>query len=338
MTELLAAEAAVEVSVDIGAVVTTVIWVGLLVAVLVLFHRPLSTFLSELPTRVRSLSAAGVTLEFTPESSAKPFDFSEVSGLDLRKAGTPGEVGPSYVGNFYRLMADPTPVPTVLVDLGAGEEWLSSRLYVLAVLLRRMRGVETVVLVEARGGVLRRFVGVADTETVRWRLARAHPRYEAALAAAEHEMWGDVVPAPGAPSYEPGFEVANTDGRLESIGDGQGPTEALLSEFLFRVQVQTVGDPGPDEPWQDLPSSPQVFEQAVWLTGEGVKRVLGDALQQKSVSQTDWRAWSKELRLRAVLEWDRRYVPVTGDDRVFDHLIDRTEVLERIAGAVASDL
>lgn len=64
------------------------------------------------------------------------------------------------------------------MDLGGGAEWLSSRLFILAVILRRWRGLRAFVFVHTLGGTRRRFLGVCDTDRVRWRLAARWPLLE----------------------------------------------------------------------------------------------------------------------------------------------------------------
>jgi hypothetical protein len=327
--------AAIDVSIDVGAIVTTLIWVGLLVVVLLVFRRPMSALLSDLPGRVRSVSAAGVTVEFMSEPVVKAFDFGGVR-VDLRHAGTPNEVNDSTLASFYRQFEVADPVPHVLVDLGSGDEWLSSRLYILAVLLRRMRRLETVTFVESGEGPRRRFVGICEAEPMGWRLAAQWPRYESALAAAEVAMWGSPMMDPPVGRFGEAFRIVDSRGRVvPTLGQSDGEAAAsLLRGFLSGVQ-RTVAPPASGDIWQPLRSAPSVFEQAEWLDGQRLAAVLGDALDQTSISLGDWRSWSNQHRVRAVVESEGRFVAVTADG-MFDGLVDRGRLLERIAEQVSS--
>jgi hypothetical protein len=74
------------------------------------------------------------------------------------------------------------PSDYAVIDLGSGRSWLTTRLFVFAILLRRMRALRALVFVETQDGIAQRFLGVALPDTVRWRLAREYPWLEDAYA------------------------------------------------------------------------------------------------------------------------------------------------------------
>jgi hypothetical protein len=52
---------------------------------------------------------------------------------------------------------------TATFDLGVGDRWLTSRLYIFAVVLSEVLGVRCMVFVQTREGVPRRFVGLGQS-------------------------------------------------------------------------------------------------------------------------------------------------------------------------------
>lgn len=338
-----------DVTLDVGAVLTTLLWAAVIVFVFWRFREPLAAFLQALPQRIRSISAAGISLELAaPET--RPLLAAEGVAVDLRHAGTPNDVNDSTLRSFYRQIEDPTPLTHAVVDLGLGTEWLSSRLYILSVILRRMRGLEAFAFVETVNDERRRFLGLVESEQVRWRLAARWPRFESALAAAQLRVWGHPYDAAGRitipgkldPNSQPaaidplrqGVTIADAQGRLTDAW-GPEPAAELLRWFLDAIQRPPGAQPASEE-WQLLGSAPVVEEFAVWLTGSLVTDVLGSSLDPRSVRLNDWQAWSKEVRTRAVLEAEGRWVAVTRDDRIFYRLIDRHEALEQLAREVAN--
>jgi hypothetical protein len=69
-----------------------------------------------------------------------------------------------------------------VIDLGNGNQWISSRLFIFAVLLKRMTGLRQFVFIGTQNGVTGRFLGMASPDDVRWALARRYPWLECAYA------------------------------------------------------------------------------------------------------------------------------------------------------------
>jgi len=109
------------------------------------------------------------------------------------------------------------PADYAVIGLGEGKEWLTSRLYIAAVMMERMRGLQTFVMVEQCATADRRFVAVASVRQLRWALARRYPWLEAAWTRASISVFpaygpvGQALPQGAAwlpdprtlPVYEP---------------------------------------------------------------------------------------------------------------------------------------
>jgi hypothetical protein len=63
---------------------------------------------------------------------------------DIRDTASHAPVGDSGAV-LTATLTDPTPAECTVVDLGDGEEWITSRLYVVATLVARMRGLRIMV-------------------------------------------------------------------------------------------------------------------------------------------------------------------------------------------------
>ena len=134
------------------------------------------------------------------------------------------------------------------------------------------------------------------------------------------------------PAFNESWAITNADGRIEGkYGPTAEPAAALLLRAYLDV-LQRPSSPDPtDENWQTLPSKPKVSEYSVWLTGALAEDVLRGSLKQQSINLSDWQTWSDEARTRAVVEAEGAWVAVTRDRRTFDTLINRNELVERIA-------
>jgi hypothetical protein len=329
------------VRLDAAAILAAVAWPAGFVLVLWMYRTPLSSFLRATPGRLKSLTVAGFGVELLPVEPASLAGPSVT--IDLSHQGTANDVNDSTLRSFYAQMDDPSRLDYAVVDLADGRAWLSSRLYILSIILHRMRGLRAIVFVQTVGLRKRCFVGVCDVAPVRWRLAARWPRLESAYAAAELRLWGhpydergDQIPALRAlPGQQPttisGFaatchpEILNDEGRLP----GHTASE-LLKSFLDANQRSAYPA---KEGWQPLASAdPTLAEYAEWLTGDMVETVMADSLTKRSVRLSDLMGWSDQVRLRAVVEQPGDWVAITRDDGVFERLIDRREVLEQLGG------
>jgi hypothetical protein len=334
-----------EVTLDLAALVSALAWPAVIGFVVWRYREPLSEFLREAPRRVRSISAAGVSIELAETEPRALLSLQDVK-VDLRRAGTSGDVNDSTLRSFYAQIEDPSRIDHAVVDLGYGSDWLSSRLFILSVVLRRMRGLQAFVFVESVENSRRHFLGVCDSRQLRWRLASRWPRYESGLAAAELHVWGHpyddvsglLIPwkqLPGGqqmeiPAFREWADIADAEGRIVTRDwPNPEPAAQLLRSFLDAVQRPAVPAP-PSSGWQVLPSDAGVAEYSEWLTGALVDDVLRESLDKRSIPLHAWQGWTDEIRARAVLEHESRWVAVTRDEGVFDHLIDRAQILEQL--------
>jgi hypothetical protein len=337
------------VEIDVAALVGAILGPFIILVLLWWFREPLSMFARELPRRLKSFSAAGVSFEL---ADATPSSLTSLQvSVDLRHAGTSNDVNDSTLRSFYEQIEDPTRIDYAVVDLGTGEEWLSSRLFVLSIILQRMRGLQAFVFVENINDVRRRFLGVCEARPLRWRLAARWPRFQSAFAAAELHVWGhpyddvtQTLPVPPRPGGMPmdiqsfssqaqNVAIVNDEGRMLQWG-GPEAAAALLRAFLDAVQRPGLAAPSPE--WQQLPSDLPRCEYSVWLTGALLDGVLHDSLDKRSLRLHDLQGWTEALRTRAVLEHSRNWVAVTRDEAIFDRLINRQQALEQIASQIAS--
>jgi hypothetical protein len=286
----------------------------------------------DLLPRLKSVSVAGVEFEL---AEVKELWIAEQGVVDLRNAGRPAQVNDSTLRSFYEQIRDKTRLTYAVIDLGAGREWLTSRLFVLSVILSRMRGLEVLVFVETAGSIRRRFIGSCQAAVVRWRLAKRFPWFEAAITHAE------VVPGQGVwtrpePLAHQDFMVAvvNDEGRLEDFNQTAEPSAKLLREFLSLIQTPSPPpQPPPASPneWVELPSDTTIAEHAQWITGRDAEEMFSGALDPSTLRLSALQGRPDAEKARLVLDQPGRWIALTLDDSVFYRIIDRSSVVEMLA-------
>jgi hypothetical protein len=75
-----------------------------------------------------------------------------------------------------------------IIDLGEGQNWLTTRLFLFAILMRRVRDLKTFVFLETRAGLKNRYLGLRSPDAVRWLIAREFPWMEVAFAKSYHGL------------------------------------------------------------------------------------------------------------------------------------------------------
>jgi hypothetical protein len=315
------------VTLDIAAVLGAIMWPAVLLAVLLAWRKNLPGLVTHLARRVTKLGFAGISLElaqaepFVPEWSGSP------QALDLRRTATAVQVSDSTAKTFLDQLMQPGTADFAEVNLGAGEEWLTSRLFIMAIVFARMKGIEAFVFVETSGGTRRRYIGWAEPEKIRWALARRYPWLEQAYA----DAYSEIISLPGA-------SIVSNEGRVESRSPPPGPAPSieLLREFLQRIEAPL---PMPTDPadWVLLGPATNTYEHARWISSEELEQILTDDCYTSTIRSSELRSKNTSEQLRSFLSVSGRFVAVVGDDQRFEYLVDRDVLLEQVAKRVSSD-
>jgi hypothetical protein len=219
-------------------------------------------------------------------------------------------------------LQDTTPADYAVVDLGTGSEWITSRLYLVATLVARMRGLRVILFVGGEGN-LSTLIGWAEVERVRWALAAHFPWYEVALADAYHAT---VFPMTAATVARPNLSF-DQRGRYE-------PWRAGNIAQAYRTALQVRGGPAPiDASWIEL--GPNVWERAEWLNVQSIRAILGGALCSSPVIQDG--DLPNEQLARRLLRASGQFVPIVDTRGTLLRLVNRATLVDRTAALVADE-
>jgi hypothetical protein len=321
----------VSVTLDIAAL----LWPLVVAVILILYRKEIPELLKRLLKNVSKVEFGGVSIELETAKEFVP-DFS-AGALDLRRAGQSIEVNDSTAKNFLNQLTEGGTGDAAVIDLGGGDQWLTSRLYIMAIVYSRMKAIRAFVFAETAGeaAVRKRFVCWAEPNAIRWAIARKFPWFEEAYA----QAYGNVL------SLKQGFVVRN-DGRL-GTGFSQndaGPSLELIKTFLALIQkeqppgIPPAPPPGPED-WVSVGSAvdpltttaKETFEKARWITGDLLETLLGADAHRSYLRSSELRSKTPSEQLRIVLSFDGPFVPTTDDDRRFESMLNRNAVLEQVA-------
>lgn len=304
------------------------------------FRRPITQFVGALGSRITKLSLFKVELELVPASAATIMPLLD----DIRTATNPAAISDSSRMMLEQVQSG-APADYALVSIGQGEEWLTSRLYIAAVMMERMRGVKALVFVERTATTERRFIAVAQVRQLRWALSRRYPWLEAAWLRGLVSQYPAGLPAN--PQALPLGAVWPPDPHTLAmpqplVVSDTGGFEAWSARQLVGGLIQSLqrdtNPPVPPQPpgngeWVMLKGGTQ--ERATWVTRE----LLGSLLPQSAFD-----AWANGMRdaprarrTRAVLRTAAPFVALLDGDREFSRLVNRQALLEEIASSLGEE-
>jgi hypothetical protein len=304
----------------VGDAIHALSWPVAAVIGLVLMRKPITAFLSAVASRATKVSAGGLELELAAASQPK-----RETGLFLEQIRNPSSGAVQDSSNaINQEIASRDPVDYMVVDLGNGREWLTSRLFILAEMMVRMRDVKVIVFVSNTSGTPQRFVGIAQARSVRWSLAQAYPWLELALSRALQQY---IVGDPATIAKGSGFIRSHT-GALDPV-----VATMVVSSFISALQ-QDKAPAQNDRSWEEIEKGLR-WERARWINEARLLRVLSSDLRVDSVSN-DGPPSAEELVRRVLRMKAADYVACLVGVR-FTGLIDRRALIDHVARQVADE-
>lgn len=288
----------------------TLAWPILVLIGLLLLHKPLGAFLTDIGKRASEISVGVFSLKL-PTIAEAPIGGDVVAFKAMEGSQVAND---SAKTTLFKEFRTPGYRQFLVIKLGSGYEWLSSRLFIFALMLQRMKGIRAVVFVEyvssAAGSSDMHYVGVSTPEQIRWGLAKAQPWLEFAYAAAYS-------------GYIASFAVPGAT----LITSSSGALEANLAENVVRGFVRNLLWTAPGKPvgedWIQLGTG---FEHTTWVDSSFVRGILGDNLWTDTVSSD--RADPDKVKLLLRKRWP--YAAVVQPNGDFVSLVDRIKLLQEM--------
>jgi len=303
---------------DVPALLRAVTWPLIVVMAFTIFRRPLANLISLVGQKVSKLSFGKFSIEMAqvPEMKPQAMD-TEIRELE---AGFTPQSGTFGLTSLVNELQTGGKRDYIVVDFGleSSPRWLSSRLYLLSFLLTLINRQLCLVFVETVGSVRKKFVGICSPLAVRWALANKFSWFESAMLAAYSMYLGPLPP--------PGFLDPGTGILWMNIPN-------IIKQFL-----QTIRSPAPPTgdqlvEWVQMEKQ-QTFEHARWLNGTQIESLLGSELSTAHVVLPP-NTTLNDLT-RPVLAQRGRYVAVVDQNQALLSLVDRQQVLEKVAQEVLS--
>lgn len=286
---------------------------------LYLLRRPLVELVLQIARRARKFSVFQVSVELATLPELRPL--WSAGGVDPRRlSSTVIFDNPSE--KLFNELLRPAQADYAIVDLSTGNAWLTSRLFIFALVLGEVTGLRAFVFLESAAGTRRRFLGVAPPTTVRRALGKRYPWLEEAFARALRGAYPAFVQR--AKQGESAFskEAPFTAGE-------PGTVVHLVKRFVEELQRTTSPPIDECESYLEIGTQPPIWERAHWIDGERLERDLGGVLESASVEDSP--DSQRSLLTEAVLRRNASFVALVESDRRFVGLVDRHSLLGQIS-------
>jgi len=211
-----------------------------------LLRKPLAELVAQIARRARKLSVYEISVEFAtvPELSST----WQSGAADVRQL-TPANIFDSNSQSLLQQLLYPGPADYAVVDLGKGEKWLTSRLFIFALVLGQVRGLRAFVFVERSSLTRKRFLGIATPLDVHRVLGERYPWLEEAqqkAAAAQYISPPNEVKGQTRFSNQPPL-----------LGANQSRVGYFVNAFLSNIQRTTTPPSTETSSHLEIGSSPQ---------------------------------------------------------------------------------
>jgi len=308
-----------------------VAWPVVAFAALLVLRLPLGTFLQALGERATKVSFLNVDVELG-SAEAKPGPIADLAGLS--KTMNPDRFTGDSSNALFAAVGVNDQADYSVIDLGNGTEWLTSRLFIAASLLPRMRGERCFVFVESRDGVEQRFLRILSVQRIRWRLAQECPWLEIAFAAA----YADTFRRPY--QIDDQLEMPKpleAQGNVPVIHSEDGALYPYAAQKLTAVYLKLLQQPpgsagvkSTDE-WTELDDERE--ERGTWITRELLFRIFGmDGVHASVVADPPTEEGDLVMK---ILRVQAPFVALVDSKDRFLRLIDRGELLKELGQRAA---
>jgi hypothetical protein len=290
---------------------------------LVLFRSQLGRALEGLGERASKFSVSGfLSIELTPAVTVSPDWHVDMQpgSLDVRRL-TEARVFDSYAASLFDQLAVQDEARVAVIDLGRGDMWLTSRLFLFTLLLRN-RGVRCLAFTHTRCEVPHSLLGLALPDDIRWALAQTSPWLEVAWA----EAYSSNVTG-----QTPGFPGPH---------GAVSPAIAMSIARSFVEKIQSAGlPPGNDGRWQEVPAaatSIPTWEHTEWVRPDALDERIDAVLDRGSRVLDDVSTPSKERARKVMLQRGPFVALVDGDNRLVG-VVERYPLTDAVIWRVLED-
>jgi hypothetical protein len=288
-------------------------WPLVTIVSLLIFRKPIKEFLKTVSSRATEFGIGWASIKL-PE--VKPPSSMQIEAIRELQSDLWSE---SSVGWFQEFSSSSANSEYAHLNLGKGDEWITSRLFIFAVMLQRMKSLKCVVFTKVFPSGDVRFLGCASPDNIHLTLAANQPWLEVAFADAYSAELSAL------PAASPGQTVIRIDGSLEPQR-----AESIVRSFISSLKDYTgaMSNSNPGD-WVSFVGRTD-REHATWVTESELQRMIGIYLWRDAIeARVDDTVGQKKAEIQRVVSKSSPYVAVLRDG-FYKSLVNRIALLTEI--------
>jgi hypothetical protein len=300
----------INVNLDVAAIANAIVWPVLVGIVIIRYRNNIGEFLKNVTPRINKLSVGPVSLELENTTGFTP-QWEAFGNFNFMQTGIAGFQ--SVAPDLLNQIVETAPLDYAVFNLGDGTKWLSSRLYLFTVILRKIRKLRAIIFVDTKQGIKHHFVGFASPEQLEDALFRRYPFLIAQFAFSFDNLQRE--------------NIIGTDGLLSSN------VSQLINNYINDIKFQNTPD-GPATPTEGsgyVQLSDGTWEYAEWIDTSKIEEILAGTIDKSNVNKLELDTKSKEDQLKLILAFNGTFVAMVDQNQQFVTLIDRHRFVEKAA-------
>ncbi len=304
---------------QIDDLIKVLAWPLVTVFLLGVYRRPIAGFANSVISRMSAFSWRGTTIHLIPATEASGVEMAQFQDAMVTEDLIVSDSGSA----LFSLIHSAVHADYAQIDLGAGDKWLTTRLYEFSRILETLLGIRRIIFVE-KHGAKRRFLGIAESESI-WRsLGTQFP-------------WIDEL-------FRAAMITGGVGGQCADLSDpfaAESVARAFLYDERVRRQLKKRDTAIPD--WTRVrpvnPNMPDTeeslwwVEHANWITKTDLLAWLGLSLDRSSVKVSA--NTTIEDRNRAIFQCENEIVAIVDRRANILGVANRTAMVNTLVRRIA---
>lgn len=302
--------------------VKSIAWPLVAVFAFFLFYEPLSKLMAEIAFRADklSISIAGVSLELaTLKEYSKSISKIPAEIPALIKTASIDE----SIEKLNEMISTPLRADYAIIDLGSGQEWLTTRLFLFALLSDTVTKLRAFVFVEQSGGTREKFLGVAAPSDTWKSLAIKYPWLDEAFHRAAGDCYKEITL-----EDKDGVQKFSNEKPIFASDDDKWRLKKFIRNFHQQVTRVTTPPDGEGEMHYKIEETPPTWEKGCLIDGDLLHGILKNSLDPLWCEESCY--GPRSTIAEAIVQQKGAFISLVNPDRRFVGLVDRYELLDQI--------
>jgi hypothetical protein len=306
---------------DITSLANVLAWPVIVGTIFIIYRKDIGKFLRDISPHVSKFSVGPLSIEFAKVKGFEP-QWSGPGPYDFRQDSIV-PISSDSKSVLLDQIQERRIIDYAIFDLGDGNQWLSSRLYLFTRIFYMMCRIRCIVFVDQHQEIRNHFVGVADPIQIQNTLSDLFPWLEEAFA-------NVYTTHPFAKKTSSNNNQTLEQFVIQFIKKITDPSKFPVPSESSYSPVKKISQDG----WAYLKKTnalENTWEHAEWLDTKKIDELFREVLNKSFIGKMDMITKSNEEQTKMILRTDGNFVAILDQNQRFEKLIDRQKLSNETA-------